>query len=196
MFTGIITEVGEIIDARDEQGWRVVQVSGPKTAARVLRGSSVAINGVCLTVQTIAENGSMQFSILPQTLAVTLISNWQPGTKVNLENALRVGDELGGHFVYGHVDGTATVVAVTQEGESTRIRMTLPPELHKFTAPRGSISINGTSLTIAERGDAYIEVALVAYTLLNTTLGELKVGDAVHVECDMLLKFIAQAAVH
>lgn len=190
MFTGIITDIGEVSALEDREGWTHLCVKAPVTAAKVQVGSSVAVSGVCLTVNSI-QNGEMNFSLLPETLRMTDIGSWKPGTRVNLEAALRVGDELGGHFVYGHVDGVGKVVSVGQEGESVRIRIELPENLMKYTAPKGSIALDGVSLTIASLGDTWIEVSLVEYTLQNTILGQWSVGHVVHVENDMLLKFIS-----
>lgn len=190
MFTGIITEVGEVGEILSEEGWTRLTIIAPETSQRVVVGSSVAVSGVCLTVNFI-DGPKINFSLLPQTLAITNINSWHTGTRVNLESALRVGDELGGHFVYGHVDGLARVVKVEKESESVRIRFELPLELMLHTASKGSIAIDGVSLTIAALGENWIEVALVEYTLAHTTLGELRVGDVVHIENDMLMKFIA-----
>ena len=190
MFTGIITDVGVVQSIETQGGWTRLCIHAPMTAEKVVAGSSVAVSGVCLTVNKI-EDGVMEFSLLPQTLAVTDISSWRADIRVNLECALRVGDELGGHFVYGHVDGIGIIAALSSEGESARVRVALPPELMCYTAAKGSIALDGVSLTIADRGDDWIEVALVEYTLDHTTFGEKKVADKIHVECDMLLKFIA-----
>lgn len=190
MFTGIITDIGEVTVLEDRGGWTQLNVKAPITAEKVHVGSSVAVSGVCLTVNSV-ENGEMNFSLLPETLRMTDIRSWKPGTRVNLEAALRVGDELGGHFVYGHVDGVGTIVSVGQEGESVRVRIELPENLMRFTALKGSIAFDGVSLTIASLGDTWVEVSLVAYTLQNTILGQWSVGHVVHVENDMLLKFIS-----
>jgi riboflavin synthase len=189
MFTGIITDIGEVSALEDREGWTHLCVKAPVTASKVQIGSSVAVSGVCLTVNSI-ENGEMNFSLLPETLRMTDIGAWTVGTRVNLEAALRVGDELGGHFVYGHVDGVGKVVSIGQEGESVRIRIELPENLMKYTAPKGSIALDGVSLTIASLGDTWVEVSLVEYTLQNTILGKWSVGHVVHIENDMLLKFV------
>ena len=191
MFTGIITDVGTIATLTQRDGWLRLRVHAPETARRVSAGSSVAVNGVCLTVNEISA-GAMDFSILPQTVAVTHIGSWQVGERVNLECSLRVGDELSGHFVYGHVDGVARVIDVRREEESVRIRFSLAPELMQFTASKGAIAIDGTSLTIAERGADWIEVTLVEYTLEHTNFLDRKIDDTVHIECDMILKFISE----
>jgi len=193
MFTGIITDIGEVSALEDREGWTHLCVKAPITAGKVQIGSSVAVSGVCLTVNSI-ENGEMNFSLLPETLRMTDIGAWTTGTQVNLEAALRVGDELGGHFVYGHVDGVGKVVSIGQEGESVRIRIELPENLMTYTASKGSIALDGVSLTIASLGDTWIEVSLVEYTLQNTILGKWNVGRIVHVESDMLLKFVSGQA--
>lgn len=193
MFTGIITDVGEVTVIENQEGWTRLRVKAVATANKVQAGSSVAVNGVCLTVNSI-ENGEMIFSLLPETLRMTDIGAWTAGTRVNLEAALRVGDELGGHFVYGHVDGVGRVVSIGQEGESVRVRIELPENLMKYTTTKGSIALDGVSLTIASLGDTWVEVSLVEYTLQNTILGQWNVGHVVHVENDMLLKFVFNQA--
>lgn len=192
MFTGIITHVGEVVSLETQEGWTKLQVLAPDVAQRVSVGSSVAVSGVCLTVNSI-ENGVLDFSLLPETLRMTHIGSWKPGRRVNLECALRVGDELGGHFVYGHVDGVGTISSIEREDESVRVRVELPKDLMRYTTPKGSIALDGTSLTIATRGETWIEVSLVEYTLKNTTLSAWHLGQLVHIETDMLLKFVAHS---
>jgi riboflavin synthase len=164
MFTGIITDVGEVVSLEAREGWTRLLISAPVTAGKVMIGSSVAVCGVCLTVNTI-ENGTMEFSLLPQTLAITNIGLWSTGTPVNLECALRVGDELGGHFVYGHVDGVGEIFGIDFEGECIRMRIKLSKDLIKFVASKGSIALDGVSLTVAAHEKDFVEVALVEYTL-------------------------------
>ncbi len=195
MFTGIITEVGEIVAVEiNKDGWLRLSVHAPNTASFVREGSSVAVSGVCLTVVTCTSE-TMLFSILPETLSKTVIGSWSVGTRVNLENALRVGDELGGHMVYGHVDGVVCITDIVQEGASVRMRVQIPRELQKFCVPKGSVTLDGVSLTIAQMGDATFDVALIDYTLAHTTLGDKKIGDMMHIECDMMLKFFASQGV-
>lgn len=197
MFTGIITDIGEIVHVASENGWlRVcVRVGNADTASRVRVGSSVAVSGVCLTVTDI-EQDTLWFSILPETISKTVIGSWHPGVQVNLENALCVGDELGGHMVYGHVDGVGTIRAVVREGESVRMSIEPSPTLFAYCVSKGSIAIDGVSLTIASIDTGTFDVALIAYTLAHTTLGEKKSGDLVHIECDMLIKYIASNLHH
>ncbi len=192
MFTGIITDIGTIIEAQNRNGWFHVRIGAPATAARLREGSSVAVNGVCLTANHLSATGEIDFSILPATLRITTISAWQVGGRVNLECALRVGDELGGHFVYGHVDGCGTVASVIAEENSKRLHIIIPPALLPYRAPKGSVCVDGVSLTISALTDDGFEVALVEYTLQHTTLDSLLVGDQVQVEMDMLLKFLHQ----
>lgn len=194
MFTGIITDVGVVHAIEQRDGWLHLQITASVTAARVQLGSSVAVNGVCLTVNAVdTNNGTMDFSILPATLAVTRVGSFCAGERVNLECSLRVGDELGGHFVYGHVDGMGTVTAVAPDGESVRMTVRLTPELLRFTAPKGAIALDGVSLTIADMDATSITVALVEYTLDHTNLRQKKIGDCVHVECDMVLKYLSRS---
>lgn len=191
MFTGIITEIGEIVSAETEGGWLRLSVHGNATAARAHNGSSVAISGVCLTVNS-NENGVMNFTVLPETLTKTVLGSWQSGVHVNLENALHMGDEIGGHMVYGHVDGVAHISAIAQEGASTRMTIELPEPLRMYRAPKGSIAVDGVSLTLASMDSTSFDVALVEYTLAHTTLGNKRVGDKVHIECDMMLKYLSE----
>lgn len=189
MFTGIVSDVGQVVSVENQNGWLRLSVLAPKTAERVTIGASVSVHGVCLTVNSVAD-GIMNFSIMPETIGLTNVGDWVAGTKVNLEIPLHIGDELGGHLVYGHVDGRGQILQISKEAESTRLRIGLEPNLIRYVAPKGSISVDGVSLTIAGLGDDYFEVALVEYTLENTTLGTNKVNDSVHIECDMILKYI------
>lgn len=164
-------------------------VEAPATAVKVGEGSSVAVSGVCLTVTEI-NGGQMTFSILPETLRVTNIGSWAAGQKVDLEPSLKLGDELSGHLVYGHVDGIAEIVGIVAEGASTRMTIKMPKNLMADTVMKGSVSVDGVSLTIAGLTEDTFDVALVEYTLDHTTLGGNKVGDKVHIETDMILKYL------
>lgn len=195
MFTGIVTDVGTVSEIERHDGWLHLRVAAPATAVRVAAGSSVAVNGVCLTVNTVdVARGEMDFSILPITLVVTRICEYTVGDLVNLECALRVGDEIGGHFVYGHVDGIGTVTEIKKEDASVRMSISMPKPLRDFRAHKGAACVDGVSLTMAALTADGCEVCLVEYTLQHTTLSERRVGDAVHLEMDMLLKACFKSA--
>jgi riboflavin synthase len=159
-------------------------------------GASIACDGVCLTVVAKGDSPRHWFDvqISAETLGKTNIGGdgWPVGHRINLERALRVGDELGGHIVSGHVDGVAEVVAVTDEGESTRVRFRAPEALAKFIAPKGSVALNGTSLTVNEVEGAIFGVNLIPHTKVATNWGEIAVGDAVNLEVDTLARYVAR----
>ena len=182
MFTGLVREVGTVRSIVD--GRLVVET----TLAAEL-GDSIAIDGVCLTVVAAAE-GTLAFDAVPATLARTALGSLATGARVNLEPALRAGDPLGGHIVQGHVDGVATVEAVEPEGDGRRMRFTAGPELLRYVVEKGSVAVQGTSLTIAAVDDHGFEVALIPHTLEATTFGGLEPGAAVNVEVDVLAKYV------
>ncbi len=177
MFTGLVREVGRVISF--EGGRLVVECT---TAATL--GDSVALDGVCLTVVDGSVN-SLSFDVVPETLARVK----QFGERVNVEPALRAGEPLGGHYVQGHVDGVATVTAVTPEGDGARIGIAAP-ELSRYLVEKGSVTVDGVSLTVAALTDEGFEIALIPHTLAVTTLGALATGDAVNLEVDVLAKYV------
>ncbi len=180
MFTGLVREVGKVVSFHE--GRLVVE-----SATTAELGDSVAIDGVCLTVVA-AEPGRLSFDVVPETTSrVKAFSG-----RVNVEPALRVGDPLGGHQVQGHVDGTARVAAVVSEGDGVRMRVTLAPELLRYCVEKGSITIDGVSLTVAALDEEAIEIALIPHTLAETTLSERVPGDLVNVEVDVLAKYAAR----
>jgi riboflavin synthase len=191
MFTGIITEVGEIISKKEKTEGIVLVVKAKDIAKQAKNGSSVCISGICLTVIK-KEKNNLYFDVMPETLKKTSLGEKKEGDKVNLEGTLRVGDELGGHFVYGHVDGVGTVVSLEKQGDSRLIKFAPTQELMQFIAPQGSIGIDGVSLTVASFDKKTFTVSLIPFTLKNTTLGKLQVGDRVNLEADMLVKYIKQ----
>jgi riboflavin synthase len=178
MFTGLVREVGKV--ASFEDGRLVVE---SQTAADL--GDSLAIDGVCLTVVA-AEPGRLSFDVVPETLARVKLF----GDRVNVEPALRAGDPLGGHQVQGHVDGVGRVVSVEPEGDGFRMRIEAPPELLRYCVEKGSITVDGVSLTVAEVDDTGFEVVLIPHTLEVTTLGDLTAGDTVNLETDVLAKYV------
>ncbi|HSB39480.1 MAG TPA: riboflavin synthase [Gaiellaceae bacterium] len=193
MFTGIVRERGRVLSAeRDGDGLRL-RVDGAGTAAGAAPGDSVAVAGCCLTV-TAAEDGVLEFDAVPETLARTTLAGLEPGSEVNLEPALRAGEPLGGHFVQGHVDGRGRVAALDPEGDGARLRVRLDPGLLRYCVEKGSIALDGVSLTIAAVHDDAVEIALVPFTLEHTTLAGLRPADEVNVEVDLLAKYAERLA--
>ena len=188
MFTGLIEDIGAITALRRGRG-----ISLAVRAARVMEGlqvgDSVAVSGPCLTVERI-EGDRFFASILPETAEATTIGSWQVGRRVNLERALRLGDRLGGHLVTGHVDGVGEVVAVTERGETRLVELLAPAGLERYLVDRGSVALDGVSLTVRAPQGRRFSVALVRATLGATTLGDLHVGDKVNMEADLLAKHI------
>ena len=185
MFTGIVREVGSV-DAFD--GSRLV-VCAPEAAAGVAVGDSVSISGVCLTVVA-AEEGRLAFDVVPETLSRTALARLEPGDRVNLEPSLRVGDPLGGHVVQGHVDGVGRVRSITPEEDSRRVWIDAPDAIVRYCLEKGSIAVDGVSLTVAALDDDGFEVALIPHTLTAPTLDDLAPGDEVNLEADVLGKVV------
>ena len=185
MFTGIVRELGTV-EAFD--GSRLV-VGAPETAATAALGDSVAVAGVCLTVVA-NENGRLAFDAVPETLSRTVLGGLRPGGAVNVEPSLRVGDPLGGHVVQGHVDAVGRVRSVTPEGDGRRVWVDAPETVVRYCIEKGSIAVDGASLTIAAFDDDGFEVALIPHTLAVTTLGSLEPGDEVNLEADVLGKVV------
>lgn len=192
MFTGIITDIGTL-RALDPRGDLRARIGCGYDMGGVALGASIACDGVCLTV---VDKGADWFDvdISAETLAKTNLSAWATGARVNLERALRVGDELGGHIVSGHVDGVATIIAERNEGDSTRLTFEAPAHLARFIAPKGSVALNGTSLTVNEVEGTRFGVNLIPHTQAVTTWGDAKVGDAVNLEIDTLARYVARLA--
>jgi len=192
MFTGIVRERGRVVSADRNGGGVRLRIAARATADAEL-GDSIAVNGCCLTV-TAADGETLEFDAVPETIARTTLGGLGDGDVVNLEPALRAGEPLGGHFVQGHVDGRARVTAVDEEGEGARLRLELEPGLLRYCVEKGSIALDGVSLTVAALRDDGIEIALVPFTLENTTLGALGPGDEINVEVDLLAKYAERLA--
>ena len=192
MFTGIITDVGRV-RAVERQGDTRFTIETVFDMETVPIGASIANNGVCLTV---VEKGPGWFAVQAsaETLSKTTLGGWGEGTRVNLERALKVGDELGGHIVSGHVDGVATVVDVRPDGESRRYTFEVPANLAKYIASKGSVALDGVSLTVNEVDGARFGVNIIPHTQIATTFGDLKAGDRVNLEIDMLARYVARLA--
>ncbi len=192
MFTGIITDIGTVTELERDGDLRARIATGYDTATIDI-GASIASDGVCLTVIALGEDW-YDVQISAETLDKTNLGDWTVGRRVNLERALRVGDELGGHIVSGHVDGVAEVTGLRAEGDSTRVTLRAPHDLARFIAPKGSVALNGTSLTVNEvEGDSF-GVNLIPHTKEATTWGEVKLGDRVNLEIDTLARYVARLA--
>ena len=193
MFTGIVRERGHVT-AVDEggDGMRLI-VEAPATAEGAAVGDSVAVSGVCLTV-TAAENGRLSFDAVPETLARSSLGELRAGDEVNLEPALRAGEPLGGHYVQGHVDGVGTVRSVEPDRDDVRAWIDAAPGLLRYLVEKGSIAVDGVSLTVADLDDTGFAAALIPHTLAATTLGALGPGDAVNLEVDILAKYVERLA--
>jgi riboflavin synthase len=189
MFTGIVRERGRVaaLDGGHE-GMRLL-VEAPATAAGVRAGDSVSVNGTCLTATEVAD-GAIAFQAVPETLRRTSLGRLAPGAAVNVEPALRAGEPLGGHYVQGHVDAVGRVRSVAAEGEGTRVWIDAPQEVLRYCVEKGSVAVEGVSLTVAELDGAGLAVALVPHTLAATTLGGLQAGDEVNLEADVLAKYV------
>jgi riboflavin synthase len=188
MFTGIVGELGEVesVDAGPDGARIRIKAA---LAGELSEGDSVAVNGACLTA-TSAAGGAFEADVMRQTLGLTTLGALEPRARVNLELPVRPTDRMGGHIVQGHVDGTATVAGSDEDGFARRLRVQLPDDLLDYVVERGSIAIEGVSLTIAALGGDWFEVSLIPETLERTTLGELRAGDRVNVECDLMARYL------
>ena len=193
MFTGIVTDIGEVMET-ERRGDLRARIGTGYDVGRVDIGASIACDGVCLTVIALGTSPRNWFDvqISAETVSKTNLSGWQVGSVINLERALKVGDELGGHIVSGHVDGVAEVVGVTPEGDSLRVRFRAPEALAKFIAPKGSIALNGTSLTVNEVEGAEFGINFIPHTRAVTTWGTVALGDRVNLEVDTMARYVAR----
>jgi riboflavin synthase len=191
MFTGIVTDVGRVRAVRDTNRDRRFEVETAFDLSTVDIGASIAHAGCCLTVVEKGE-GWFAVEVSGETLSLTTLSNWAEGRRVNLERSAKVGDELGGHIVSGHVDGVGEVLSIESEGGSHRVRIRVPRPLHRLIAQKGSIAVEGVSLTVNDIEDDVFGINLIPHTWDVTTLGELKVGSPVNLEIDMLARYLAR----
>lgn len=197
MFTGIVTDVGKVVAVTGHDAVRRLSIASACDPDTIAVGASVACAGICLTVVACARgNGGSVFEVdlAPETLRVTTASDWQTGTLVNLERSLRVGDELGGHLVSGHIDGMARIVAREEVGDATLFAFAAPRHLARFIAPKGSVALDGTSLTVNGVSDDRFDCMLIPHTLRVTTWGGRQVGDRVHLEVDQIARYVARLA--
>jgi riboflavin synthase len=190
MFTGIIRELGKVEEVQGSDDGARLRVRA-ELSSELAPGDSVAVNGVCLTATSVA-GGDFGADVMHRTLSLTTLGDLTPSSRVNLELPLRLEDRLGGHVVQGHVDGTATVEQLSPDGFAKRLRLELAEDLLPYVVERGSIAIEGVSLTVAELTDSGLEVSLIPETLERTTLGALEPGDHANVECDVLARYVAR----
>jgi len=196
MFTGIVTDIGDVVAVRVRgEGLYRLKIACSYPRASIVEGASIACSGVCLTVVGIGEeDGRTWFAVdaAAETLRLTTVGGWRHGTRINLERALKVGDELGGHIVAGHVDGLATLLQREDLTEMARLTLRAPAPLARFIAPKGSVAVDGVSLTVNEvEGDTFT-VLIIPHTLKVTTLGAWAAGDAINLEVDLMARYAAR----
>jgi riboflavin synthase len=189
VFTGIVREIGAVESLEGAGTAARLRVRAPETAASTAVGDSVSISGACLTAVDVT-GGVIAFDAVPETLSRTSLGGLEAGARVNVEPALRAGEPLGGHIVQGHVDGLATIMRVQDEGQGKRIGVEIEPALVPYVVEKGSVTLDGVSLTVAELAERGFWVALVPHTLTETTLGDLREGDRVNVEVDALARYV------
>lgn len=190
MFTGIVTDMGEV-RSLEQAGDLTARIGTAYDTSGIELGASIACDGVCLTVVDLGPDW-FDVQISAETLSKTNLGTWSEGRRINLERALKVGDELGGHIVSGHVDGLAEVLSITDEGDSTRVRLRAPDDLAKFIAPKGSVALNGTSLTVNEVEGTVFGINFIPHTKEVTTWGKVAVGDRVNLEIDTMARYVAR----
>jgi len=189
MFTGIIQDIGTVADITKSGDWLITVHTNNLSLSHTLTGASISCSGACMTVIS-KKDHSFQIQVSRESLDKTTIKHWQIGSHVNLEPALRLGDELGGHLVSGHVDGITRVISRAQEGDSMRLQFSIAQELARFLVPKGSVVIDGVSLTVNEVQDKSFGVNIIPHTQKMTTLGTLEVNDVANIELDMLARYL------
>src|SRR3990170_2692144 len=197
MFTGIVTDIGEVIrvEKRGDTRFTIATTYQPESIAV---GASIACSGCCLTAVEMGAlqdgRGTFLVEASAETLSNTTLKNWKTGTRVNLERSLKMGDELGGHIVSGHVDGLGEIISITPEGDSKYFRFTAPNGIARFIAQKGAVTLDGTSLTVNDVDGNFFGVNMIPHTQAVTTWGHARVGDAVNIEIDMLARYVARLA--
>jgi riboflavin synthase len=192
VFTGIVEAIGTVVAVEPAGDLLRIAVEAPALAAEARVGDSVAVRGACLTV-TRAEAGRLHFEAVRETLARTALAELAPGARVNLERALRADSRLDGHVVQGHVDGVGRVRELRREGDDVRLVVECPAQVAEHLVPKGSVAIDGVSLTVVGAGETAFDVALIPHTLAATTLGALRPGDRVNLEADVLAKYVRRS---
>jgi riboflavin synthase len=197
MFTGIVTDIGEVIGVEKRGDMRFTIACG-YTPESIAIGASIACSGCCLTAIEMGKlqdgRGTFAVEASAETLNVTSLKSWKVGTRINLERALKMGDELGGHIVSGHVDGLGEILSIAPEGDSMRFRFRAPNAIARFIAPKGSVTLDGTSLTVNDVEGSTFGVNIIPHTLKVTTWGKAAAGDTVNIEIDMLARYVARLA--
>ena len=198
MFTGIVTDIGTIDSVSQLKEGIKLRVTTHYDPASIDMGASISHSGICLTVTGLpadGENGRwFEVEAWEEALRLTTVGTWKAGSHINLERSLKIGDELGGHIVSGHIDGKAEILSVTAEGDATRYRLRAPEHLARFVAPKGSVALDGTSLTVNEVNGNTFSCLLIPHTLSVTTWGGVKAGDAVNFEADLMARYAARLA--
>ena len=198
MFTGIVTDIGVVDRITPLNEGIKLRIRTAYDPATIDMGASIAHSGTCLTVTALSEDGSnerwFEVEAWEEALRLTTIGAWSEGTRINLERALKVGDELGGHIVSGHVDGKAEIQSIAEEGDAVRIRLRVPDAYARFIAPKGSVALDGTSLTVNAVDGCDFDVLLIRHTLEVTTWGDRKAGDFVNLEIDTMARYAARLA--
>jgi riboflavin synthase len=196
MFTGIVTDIGEVAAVRPRgEGLQRLKIACSYPRTSIVEGASIACSGACLTVVEIGEQGDRTWFAVDaaaETLRLTTVGRWRVGTRINLERPLKMGDELGGHVVAGHVDGLATLVTREDMTDMARLLLRAPAELARFIATKGSVALDGVALTVNEVDGDTFSVLIIPHTLQVTTLGPLAVGDAVNLEVDLMARYTAR----
>lgn len=198
MFTGIVTDVGTVASMRPLDAGLRIRIETGYDPSTIAIGASISCAGVCLTVVALPGDGSnarwFEVEAWEEALRLTTLAGWKQGTRINLERSLKVGDELGGHIVSGHVDGTAGIVGREAEGEAVRFTLEAPRALARFIAPKGSVALDGTSLTVNRVDGTRFDVLLIQHSLAVTTWGERVTGDRVNLEIDTMARYAARLA--
>jgi len=189
MFTGLIQDIGKVVQVEGQSSGLTLKISTNLDLTSLKIGDSIAVDGVCLTIVELADR-SFLVEVSPETRQRTTLAKVKAGQEVNIERPLRMSDPLGGHFVAGHVDGTGEILAITPEGKSRRYYFRTSPEISKYLIPKGSVAIDGISLTIVDCQGEEFSVVVIPHTSAKTTLGKKKVGDQVNLEVDLLAKYI------
>ena len=189
MFTGIIKEIGEVKSAKQDREVLNLEISAREVIKDLEIGSSIAVDGTCQTVVKLSDN-NFTIQVIPETLKLTTLGKYKKGDKVNLESAMKIGDDISGHLLTGHIDGMGKIVDVKRAGETAEMLFEPPQELTKYIAYKGSIALDGISLTVAQCDNEQFMVAIIPHTLQETTLGAKKVGDLVNLEIDILARYV------
>jgi riboflavin synthase len=193
VFTGLIEEIGEVIRVEERPEGRRIRIRAPRSAQDLRPGDSISINGVCQTVTALPEPGAIETVAVGETLRRTTFPGLRSGSQVNLERPLRVGDRLGGHWVNGHVDSVATILERSRSARDVAVRIDLPPRLSPYVVEKGSIAVDGVSLTVGRVEGASFTVHLIPETLSRTLFGSYRPGDRVNLEADILAKYVERA---